>query len=203
MVGRRARGRGGGIRIAAPILYVYAVLAEAPRDPGVGLDGVPLRAVTGGRLTALVGDHTRTPELGDEELCAHEALICRLMTEAPVLPLRFGTKATDEEALRDWLRTNEGELLDLLDAVDGAVELNVRADLSAGDLRERVHQSLAELARRAVLFPPAPGSGRLRAAYLVDREHVDAFAAAAEGLETELAIEITCTGPWPPYSFVA
>lgn len=191
------------MRTAAPVLYVYAVLAEAPRVTGVGLDGVPLRTVAGERLVAVVGDHTRTPELGDDQLCTHEALISRLMAEAPVLPLRFGTTVADEEALRGWLRTNEDELMGSLEALDGAVELSVRADLDAGgDLRERVHRALAERARRAILFPPAPGSGRLRAAYLVDGDHIEAFAAAVERLEKELAIELSCTGPWPPYSFV-
>jgi hypothetical protein len=191
------------MRVAAPVLYVYAVLSEAPRVMGVGLDGVPLRTVAGERLVAVVGDHTRAPELGDDQLCIHEALISRLMAEAPVLPLRFGTTVADEEALRRWLRTNEDELLRSLEALDGAVELTVRADLAAGgDLRERIHRSLAELSRRAILFPPAPGSDRLRAAYLVDGDHIEAFAAAVERLEKELAIELSCTGPWPPYSFV-
>jgi hypothetical protein len=191
------------VKTAAPVLCVYAVLAEAPSAPGVGLDGVPLRAVAGRRLVALIGEHTRAPELGDDQLCTHEALISRLMAEAPVLPLRFGTTVADEGELRDWLRTNEGELSALLEAVRGAVELSVRADLPAGsDLRERLHRSLSEPARRAILFDPGPGSGRLRAAYLVDGDHIDAFAATVERVGREHAIEVSCTGPWPPYSFV-
>jgi hypothetical protein len=191
------------VRTAAAVLYVYAVLTAPPRVTGVGLDGVPLRVVAGKRLVAVVGDHTRAPELGDDQLATHEALISRLLAEGPVLPLRFGTTVSDEEALRDWLRDEEDELLVLLEALDGAVELSVRADLPAGsDLRERLHRSLAEHARRAILFAPAPGSGRLRAAYLVDGEHIGAFATAVERLEKELAIELSCTGPWPPYSFV-
>jgi hypothetical protein len=191
------------VKTPTPVIYVYAVLAEAPAVPGVGLDRVPLRAVTGGRLAAVVGEHTRTPDLGDDQLCTHEALISRLMAAAPVLPLRFGTTVADEDELRGWLRANEGELLELLDAVEGAVELSVRADLPLGDeLRERLHRSLAEPARRAILFAPGPGTGRLRAAYLVDGDHIDGFAATVEQLEKEHAIEISCTGPWPPYSFV-
>jgi hypothetical protein len=191
------------VKTAAPVLYVYAVLDKVPRSLGVGLDEVPLRAVTGGRLVAVVGEHARAPELGDDQLCTHEALISRLMAEATALPLRFGTTVSGEEELRGWLRADEGGLLGLLDVVRGAVELSVRADLPLGSgLREHIHRPLEGAARRAILFGPGPGSGRLRAAYLVDGDHIEAFAATVERLERELGIEISCTGPWPPYSFV-
>ena len=47
-----------------------------------------------------------------------------------------------------------------------------------------------------------PVSLPLRAAYLVDRAHVDAFVAAVRALQREHAgLSVLCTGPWPPYSF--
>jgi hypothetical protein len=70
------------------------------------------------------------------------------------------------------------------------------------DLSARIHEPLAELARRS-----AKGAGGLartsfKAAYLVDRDRVGAFRARIEELESQNAnVQIVCTGPWPPYSF--
>jgi hypothetical protein len=186
------------------VLYVYAIVDQVPGALGLGLDEVELRAVAGDRLAAVVGEHRRSPTLGDDQLCAYEALLERLGAAATVLPLRFGTTVGGEPELRNWLRTHEGEFLELLETVRGAVELSVRAELAAGsDTRVSVHRRLAGLARRAILFDPGPGSGRLRASYLVEDGEVEAFGAAVDRLGRELGIEIGCNGPWPPFSFVA
>jgi hypothetical protein len=187
-----------------PVLYVYAVVDIVPAALGLGLDEVPLRAVTAGRVAAVVGEHLRPPEVGDDQLYLHEALIGRLTANATVLPLRFGTTAAGEQELRGWLHAHEGELLALMDAVRGAIELSVRADLSVESRDDRrIHRPLARLARRSILFPAGPGSGRMRAAYLVGSERVEDFAAETDRLSRELGVEISCTGPWPPYSFAS
>jgi hypothetical protein len=42
----------------------------------------------------------------------------------------------------------------------------------------------------------------LRAAYLVDREAVASFSARVQEIQDgNPHLRITCTGPWPPYSF--
>ena len=188
----------------SPVLLVYAVVDTVPTTLGLGVDQVPLRMVAGDRLTAVVGEHARLPKLGDEQLWAHEALIVRLTMETAVLPLRFGTTVGGEEELSGWLRSHEGRLLELLGAVRGAVELSVRAKVppSIGSA-ESFHEPLAELARRAILFAAGPGSDRLHAAYLVDRERGEGFAREVDRMAGELGVEVSCTGPLPPYSFVA
>ena len=144
------------------------------------------------------------PGLGDDQFWAHEALVARLTTEAAVLPLRFGTTVAGEQELSRWLGSHEDRLLELLDAVRGAVELSVRAEVppSAGSAAS-FHESLAALARRAILFGAGPGSDRLRAAYLVDDARIEGFAREVDRMVQELGIEVACTAPWPPYSFVA
>jgi Gas vesicle synthesis protein GvpL/GvpF len=65
-----------------------------------------------------------------------------------------------------------------------------------------VHEPLGALAREHVLRPVALPGERMRGAYLVDASDVEAFSAAVRGLqEAEPSLLITCTGPWPPYSF--
>jgi hypothetical protein len=60
---------------------------------------------------------------------------------------------------------------------------------------------LSELARDAMERPAQPPEA-LRAAYLVDRDAVGAFAARVAQLQAaQHGAQILCTGPWPPYSF--
>jgi hypothetical protein len=215
-------------------LYVYAIVDAVPDSLGLGLDGAPLRALESGRVAAVVGEHGCPAEPDEDKLWTHEAMVERLMEAAAVLPLRFGTTVTGEAELRAWLEAHEGELTTQLEAVRGAVEVSVRAELPAvkgnpdptpgareaasgteymrrrgqsiradARARERLHEPLDALARRAVLFGPGVRAEQFRAAYLVDDERVEAFAAEVDRLAHELELEVSCTGPWPPYSFVA
>jgi hypothetical protein len=82
-----------------------------------------------------------------------------------------------------------------------------RAALASADT---VHATLGRLAAAVQLRPPqAPQlSGQaarmtLNAAYLVDEDRSEDFAAAVNSLAKEhSAVSIELTGPWPPYSFV-
>jgi hypothetical protein len=72
----------------------------------------------------------------------------------------------------------------------------------AGALGERLDRTLAGLSRtrvqRLLTSPTLP----VTAAYLVDRERVEAFRRRVATLDAEVSdVEIVCTGPWPPYSF--
>jgi Gas vesicle synthesis protein GvpL/GvpF len=125
----------------------------------------------------------------------------------------------DEAAAQRALEERREELVTSLDRVRGAVELAVRAHRREPDetrsLRSGaeymhakarraeaaglLHDPLAFLARDSVV---RQGPELLRAAYLVDRDAVDAFVGLVKRLEeTHDDVQIVCTGPWPPYSF--
>jgi len=71
------------------------------------------------------------------------------------------------------------------------------------DAAERVHRPLAALARSSV-SKGAGGRGGFKAAYLVDEESVEAFGERVGELNATLeGAKVSCTGPWPPYSFAA
>lgn len=187
------------------LLYIYGVVDEAPAELGLGLEGEPLRAVTEGPVAAVVSAHDRAPEAEEDELWQHEAVVERLMEDAAVLPMRFGTTVADAKQVEELLRAREEELVESLAAVRGAVELSVRAELSAAEAKERLHEPLRELSRRSLAFEARDAHGGedgFRGAYLVDAERVEAFAQRVDGLVEELGGEVSCTGPWPPYSFV-
>ena len=73
---------------------------------------------------------------------------------------------------------------------------SVRLDVMSGPLRE------SRLAREGAVRPtldPVPGCA---GGYLVARGRAGTFRERVEELDGELGdAEITCTGPWPPYSF--
>lgn len=72
----------------------------------------------------------------------------------------------------------------------------------AVDLTTRLHEPLAALSRSSRRSGAGLRPGLFKAAYLVDRDRVDAFRARVDVLDSELGSGgIVCTGPWPPYSF--
>jgi hypothetical protein len=97
-----------------------------------------------------------------------------------------------------YLRRRQSEL---------TTERSTRRAAAAG--AEAIHAGLASLAAGSRLYPPqAPqltgGRARmiLNAAYLVDDERADDFAAAVTSLARQHPeVRLELTGPWPPYSF--
>jgi hypothetical protein len=151
-----------------------------------------------------------------------------LMQDRDLLPVRYGTQMADEAAAAQALAERHEQLAGALEFVRGAVELAVRvlgtapprtverpangreylrgaaADAAATDAaREAVHGPLSSLARAHIERPGQRRGELLVAAYLVGRADVDRFAAEVAALDRRNPeLTLTCTGPWPPYSFV-
>lgn len=134
--------------------YVYAVIGSGCAAPvQSALGGAPLRVVSG-ELAAVVSDRSDAPlQVSEEALWAHELVVEGLMSNGPVLPMRFGSLACDDEAVEAMLCERREELSAALRRVSGAVELGVRA---AWDPEAPAAQRAGE--------PAADGSG---AAYLL------------------------------------
>lgn len=209
------------------MITLYAI-TDNPTPPVPSLGAV--RAVASGDLAAVCGPVLQG-EVTAEALWQHERLVEALMDDRDVLPVRYGTCLPDEAAAVRTLHDRHAELTASLDAVRGAVELAVRVfaagDTAAAAtpsqpsmsgteyLRARaratadesgaaaiVHEPLARAARAATVARVNRPGELLRAAYLVDRGATDAFSARVEAIQGENPqLRITCTGPWPPYSF--
>lgn len=213
------------------MLHVYAI-TDSPVDlEATGLRGAPLWRIESGELAGVASEHAVAPELDEEVLWAHEQVVEELMSIGTILPLRFGSMVERAETLIAMLAERRKEFLEALERVRGAVEISVRAELPAPEVeepssrpssgtaylmeraeqerRERnaaelVHRPLVALARRCV--PPAGTRDprRFKAAYLVEEGQVEAFGQRVGELNSDLAgVRVSCTGPWPPYSFVA
>ncbi|CAM5675520.1 hypothetical protein SBADM41S_11610 [Streptomyces badius] len=84
-------------------LYVYAVVGEGIELPagagGVGDPPAVLRVIGTGRIAAVVSDAPARLRARRRDLLAHQDLLMDLADSGPVLPMRFGMVAPDEDAL--------------------------------------------------------------------------------------------------------
>jgi hypothetical protein len=203
------------------VIELYAV-TDRPAEPLPDL--APLGELASGELAVIYGPATEG-EVSAEALWHHEEVVEALMDDRDVLPFRYGTRCTDADAAARAVAERREELAAALERIRGAVELSLRVlvtdasgeapksarDYVAAKARDAaiaraivgsVHEPLSARARASRQKPSGNGAEPLRAAYLVDREHVDAFAAQVAGLQARRPdLRLLCTGPWPPYSF--
>lgn len=206
------------------MIELYAITDH----PGPALpDARVLRVVSRGSLAGVYGD-AGDEAITPDALWRHEQIVEELMQERTVLPVRYGTRFADERAAGQVLEERREQFAAALERVRGAVELAVRVigradqpkvtgpaqsgtEYLRARLREHaseseavhvVHEPLSELARDHVLRPVVLADERMRAAYLVEATAVQEFSATVQRLQdAHPPLLITCTGPWPAYSF--
>jgi hypothetical protein len=209
------------------VITLYAI-TDHPTPPIPRADAV--RVVASGQLAAVCGP-VLTREVTADALWQHEQIVESLMADRDVLPVRYGTCVPDDAAATKALQDNYAEFAASLEAVRGAVELAVRvfpagaalplpaarAEPMTGteylrararsaaeesDARAIVHEPLARAARAETVARAGRPGELLRSAYLVDRDATESFSARVRRIqEGNPQLKITCTGPWPPYSF--
>lgn len=210
------------------MIYLYAIgLAESVVPAAPGLDDEPLGLAKTGDLAGIFSRHDRGA-FDPEPTAAwrHDSVVEAAMQCGPVLPARFGTTFDDLPSLIAALDGARDRLVRQLEEVRDCVELAVRVSLPAAahsrprDGQEYVHTQLARRRERSAaaertlvpleahaLRSRAPsretGRGELTASYLVRADAVHRFAQEVEVLARRHAeLTVSCTGPWPPYSFV-
>lgn len=113
-------------------IYVYGMVPGDvklnPGVPGVGDPPGEIRLVRSGDLAALVSDVDITRPLGTpEDLQAHEEILDTVVTETPVLPLRFGAVLSSEDAVaEELLDANHDEFAAALRQLEGCTQYVVR-----------------------------------------------------------------------------
>lgn len=211
------------------MIYLYAITAATAQVPtSLGLEDAELRLARAHEVAGLYSIHERLdPRPEPEALWRHQQVIEAAMQVGPALPVRFGTTFERGDALIASLQRRGADLRGQLDRVKGCVELAVRVGLAQPGPGERIPEDgrgylEARLARRRreraivddTLAPlrelavgERHGDGRaeteiVRASYLVPSDEVERFSAEATLLaERNPEIWLSCTGPWPPYSF--
>lgn len=209
------------------MIALYAITDHpTPPVPGVG----EMRVVISGDLAAVCGP-VITGEVTADALWKHEQIVEALMDDRDVLPVRYGTCLPDDAAAARALHDQHAEFAASLATVRGAVELAVRVfpapdaqpapipsvesmtgteylrarargTAAEADASRIVHEPLARAARAVDLGRANRPGELLRAAYLVDRNATESFAVQVNQIQDDNPqLRISCTGPWPPYSF--
>ena len=93
---------------------------------GHPLTGDRFRLVTWQDLAMVVSDRADGEHAPDQrDALGHLEMLSRLVMDGPVVPLRFGTTAVDEDAVRaDVLAASAARWQEHLDRLDGAVEIH-------------------------------------------------------------------------------
>ncbi|MFA1547024.1 GvpL/GvpF family gas vesicle protein [Actinomadura chokoriensis] len=143
--------------------YVYGVTrsdAELPADVN-GLDDRPVSLVQdGGVCAAVVSDLPTGRALGERaDLVAHQRVLNSLVDAGTVvLPFRFGAALADREAVeKELLADNSDRLGQVLDQLDGRVELRVKATYVQDEVLGEImadEPEIGELSQRLREVPP-------------------------------------------------
>jgi hypothetical protein len=151
--------------------YVYCFApAEHPLPldglRGVGADELAPRAVRHGELAAVVSDAPEGLRPKRRDLVAHETVLETLCAAGPVVPMRFGTIAPDDDAVLAELVRGSGRYTELLTRLDGHVERNVKGAHQEDALLADLLTNLPELrARNEALRAAGGGSQPDRVAF--------------------------------------
>ncbi|MFJ7956411.1 GvpL/GvpF family gas vesicle protein [Streptomyces sp. NPDC096319] len=113
-------------------LYVYSITAATHPCrldglTGVGTDPAPVRAITAGRLRAVVSDVDEEIRPKRRDLTAHQEVQDRLIADGTVLPLQFGYTAPDDRAVSEVLLEHADGYLAALERLRNCAEYHVKA----------------------------------------------------------------------------
>ncbi|RSM39499.1 gas vesicle protein GvpFL [Amycolatopsis balhimycina DSM 5908] len=176
-------------------LQLYGVVrAGHPRAP---------RTVCWEDLAMVVGEAPAQPDPA-----VHLAVVSALVEGGPVLPVRFGTVAEDEDAVRaDVLAPAAGTYRADLDRLDGLAEVHVCLRFTEPGSAWRATRSdvlLSEVAERArdSVSLPAGESADERWAFLVGLGDLLVVRDAVTGLDGGGEVRAEWVGPLPAYSFL-
>ncbi|MET7933823.1 GvpL/GvpF family gas vesicle protein [Streptomyces sp. NPDC005322] len=185
-------------------VYVYGVVRDGhalpPGRTGVGERPRPVRLLPAEELAAVVSEAPASLRAKRRDLLAHQELALALAADGPVLPMRFGMVAPDEESVRRQLISQRTACLAALQRVDGRVEMNLKAAPAEGDLASLVRED-AEVSRARAAVRRAPGyeaSVRLGEAVARGLARRASVAAAAVLAELSAVADARVAGPEVP-----
>lgn len=181
------------------LLVIAIVHGCHPTPAADGRPGVPSgpRLVRQGPLAAVVDRAPARLRPRRRDLLAHQETLAALAASGPVIPMRFGTVAPDEDRVRAHLAEERDHCLAALDRLTGRVEFNVKAFPATGALAALLRDD-AGLRRLRDAVRAAPGYeanvrlGEAVAAALERRAAGAGRTAARELLESAAD---SCPGP--------
>ncbi|MFC9633767.1 GvpL/GvpF family gas vesicle protein [Streptomyces mirabilis] len=173
--------------------YVYGIAASSHPALPDGMDGVgkpplPVRTLKEGELAAIVGDAPEDLRPKRNNLLAHQNVLNEAGAGGPVLPMRFGSVAPDDAAIRGVLAERAEHYHERLKTLAGKAEYNVKASHDEAAALHRVMSENPEIRTLTEANRQAGGGSheqRLRLGEMV--------VAAFQSLENEDAVELRHT----------
>jgi len=115
--------------------YLYGVVPSGSRDDygPIGIGGAHVRIVQEGPIAMVAGavekpDFSQLPpERALQCLAEHQRVLERVMTDSPVIPLKFGSVARDDRQIADILRAGRAGLARALEQYAGKIEMDLSA----------------------------------------------------------------------------
>lgn len=174
-------------------IYIYGLVRTGDAlacDLGEGIAAGPVRLLPAAHLFALAGavPHGPVPQTR-RNMIAHTSVLERAMARTDVLPLRFGTVASDIGTLASCVESNAERFAQAFQAISGRVELGLKASWRDGVIFAEIIASDAELCRLRDRLRSRPASeayyervelGRRVEAALAERRAAETAAIMAE-----------------------
>lgn len=201
-------------------IYVYGILPgdiEVAEDtPGVGEHAGPLRDIHFDGLAALISDADTSGRQGSpEDLKTYREILDAIAAEVPVVPLRFGTILTSEDAVtEELLGARHDEFTAALEQLEGRAEFQVRGRYVTEAAIEVVtawreqdtralRDAMEGVCAASVARQPAGELDAVNVAFLVDADEEREMERVVEELasEWEGRIELQLLGPMAAYDF--
>jgi hypothetical protein len=174
-------------------------------DPGY-------RLVDSGELSAVVTEAEYTDATPDPAaVSAHERIVARVLRRSSIVPVPFGFRARDEEAVRAFLEVQRVALLEALDYLDDCYEVRVHITVTQlsdewqrlASVARHVYEELRRQSRAARILTEGEGRRVLSAAFLIARREWIAFVEQVSDWENRYpGVRMDVTGPWAAYDFV-
>ena len=202
-------------------IYVYGILPAdievADGIPGVGEHPGPLRDVRLDGLAALISDVDLSGQLGSpDDLRTYREILDDTAAEVPVLPMRFGTVLTSEDAVaKELLAASHDEFTAALDQLEGRAEFQVKgryvedavpreavAAMRDEDTRT-LTQAMEGVCVASVVREPAHELDSVHVAFLVAADQEREVERVVKDLarEWEGRIDVQLLGPMAAYDF--
>lgn len=187
--------------MAASGVYVYGIVRGTQPLPhgaaGVGDPPAEIRLLPADDLAVVVSAAHPGLRARRRDLLAHQGLLLALAEAGPVLPMRFGVVAPDEATVLAHVAARRSEHAEVLERLDGRIEMNVKIlpvedDLAALIREDSAVRRIHEETRRR---PGYEANIRLGEAVTAGLRRRAAVAAARLPVELESISDEMCPGP--------
>ena len=137
-------------KVIAKPKVIYAITAGGLQDLGnlVGINKSDIYTIEKESISFVVSDLTPSsprPRPDRRNIMAHNEILKQLMTKTSVLPVRFGTVATGESAVKRFCTEYNAELLEQLDHVQDRVEMGIRVTWNVPNIYDYFVDNYPEL----------------------------------------------------------